>query len=29
METVAAEPFEAIPLDLSLLWEEPSPEEHG
>lgn len=26
METVAAEPFEAIELDLSLLWEEPSPE---
>jgi Uma2 family endonuclease len=26
METVAAEPFEAIELDFSLLWEEPSPE---
>lgn len=26
METVPAEPFEAIDLDLSLLWEEPSPE---
>ncbi len=26
MEIVAAEPFEASELDLSLLWEEPSPE---
>ena len=26
METLAAEPFDAIELDLSLLWEEPSPE---
>src|SRR5437867_4332426 len=26
METVTAEPFDAIQLDLSLLWEEPSPE---
>ena len=26
IETVTAEPFDAIPLDLSLLWEEPSPE---
>jgi Uma2 family endonuclease len=26
METVAAEPFDAIHLDLSLLWEAPSPE---
>ena len=25
METVTAEPFASIELDLSLLWEEPSP----
>ena len=26
MESVTAEPFDAIALDLSLLWEEPPPE---